>query len=164
MKCAVLECYESFQQILNTLVIGEAEKRWLLVSFLLMSISFSLHFTPKAYFLWLCHYDPVLVGLQHALLSQLLFFYKYNKCDSCCFHWISWTAISLVSCAFTFHLYFNYIFKKNKIGSLIYLKQITEGMVILCTHFFIMNHIKSTYIAIDSHSKFHSGCLCCFLD
>ncbi|RHN69933.1 putative 1,3-beta-glucan synthase [Medicago truncatula] len=27
MKCAVLECYESFQQILNTLVIGEAEKR-----------------------------------------------------------------------------------------------------------------------------------------
>ena len=74
MKCAVLECYEFFQQILNTLVIGEAEKRWLLVSFLLMSISFNLHFTPKAYFLWLCHYDPVLVGLQHALLSQLLFF------------------------------------------------------------------------------------------
>lgn len=27
MKCAVIECYESFKQILSTLVVGENEKR-----------------------------------------------------------------------------------------------------------------------------------------
>lgn len=27
MKCAVIECYESFKQVLNILVAGEAEKK-----------------------------------------------------------------------------------------------------------------------------------------
>ncbi|MCH80763.1 callose synthase 5-like, partial [Trifolium medium] len=31
MKCAVIECYESFKQILHDLVIGETEKSWKLV-------------------------------------------------------------------------------------------------------------------------------------
>lgn len=48
MKCGVIECYESFKHILNTLVVGEAEKRSFLVYFLLMSVPFSLHFTLKA--------------------------------------------------------------------------------------------------------------------
>jgi len=29
MKCAVLECYESFKLVLNLLVVGENEKRYL---------------------------------------------------------------------------------------------------------------------------------------
>lgn len=30
MKCAVIECYESFKHVLNVLVVGETEKRLLL--------------------------------------------------------------------------------------------------------------------------------------
>lgn len=30
MKCAVIECYESFKHVLNALVVGETEKRLLL--------------------------------------------------------------------------------------------------------------------------------------
>lgn len=40
MKCAVIECYESFKHILQDLVIGETEKRYLV----LVSVNFSLHF------------------------------------------------------------------------------------------------------------------------
>lgn len=36
MKCAVIECYESFKHVLSTLVVGENEKR----SVLLHSVSF----------------------------------------------------------------------------------------------------------------------------
>lgn len=28
MKCAVIECYESFKHVLNALVVGETEKRF----------------------------------------------------------------------------------------------------------------------------------------
>lgn len=45
MKCAVIECYESFKHILNALVVGEAEQRWILVYFLLMFIYLSSHVT-----------------------------------------------------------------------------------------------------------------------
>lgn len=31
MKCAVIECYESFKHVLHTLVIGENEKRYFLI-------------------------------------------------------------------------------------------------------------------------------------
>lgn len=30
MKCAVIECYESFKLVLNALVVGETEKRLLI--------------------------------------------------------------------------------------------------------------------------------------
>lgn len=33
MKCAVIECYESFKHLLNILVVGENEKRLSLVLF-----------------------------------------------------------------------------------------------------------------------------------
>jgi hypothetical protein len=44
MKCAVIECYESFKQILHDLVIGETEKRYII----LVYANFSLHFMLKA--------------------------------------------------------------------------------------------------------------------
>ena len=31
MKCAVIECYESFKLVLNLVVVGENEKRYLLI-------------------------------------------------------------------------------------------------------------------------------------
>ena len=31
MKCAVIECYESFKHVLHTLVIGENEKRYIFI-------------------------------------------------------------------------------------------------------------------------------------
>lgn len=31
MKCAVIECYESFKHVLNILVVGENEKRFFLI-------------------------------------------------------------------------------------------------------------------------------------
>ena len=36
MKCAVIECYESFKHVLNILVVGENEKRFF--SFLCLSL------------------------------------------------------------------------------------------------------------------------------
>ena len=36
MKCAVLECYESFKHVLKTLVVGENEKRLFLATDLLL--------------------------------------------------------------------------------------------------------------------------------
>ena len=42
MKCAVIECYESFKLVLNALVVGETEKRLsipLLYSFWLLVLS-----------------------------------------------------------------------------------------------------------------------------
>jgi hypothetical protein len=44
MKCAVIECYESFKQILHDLVIGHTEKRYII----LVYANFSLHFMLKA--------------------------------------------------------------------------------------------------------------------
>lgn len=44
MKCAVIECYESFKQILHDLIIGETEKRYIV----LVYSNFSLHFMLKA--------------------------------------------------------------------------------------------------------------------
>lgn len=61
MKCAVIECYESFKQILHDLVIGETEKRYIILA----RVNFTLHFMLKAFriqnssnhFLW-CELDP----------------------------------------------------------------------------------------------------------
>lgn len=39
MKCAVLECYESFKLVLNVLVAGENEKRFVLFLFAVYSCS-----------------------------------------------------------------------------------------------------------------------------
>ena len=48
MKCAVIECYESFKIVLNTLVVGENEKRLLFFIdfkvFLMIDVgAFSIH-------------------------------------------------------------------------------------------------------------------------
>lgn len=40
MKCAVIECYESFKHILHDLVIGETEQRYLV----LVYVNLNLHF------------------------------------------------------------------------------------------------------------------------
>lgn len=44
MKCAVIECYESFKHVLNILVVGEIEKR-------LMAVFFSLPMIIHIHFL-----------------------------------------------------------------------------------------------------------------
>ncbi|KAG5016055.1 hypothetical protein JHK85_022191 [Glycine max] len=49
MKCAVIECYESFKHVLHDLVIGETEKGYLLAS-CVGAFEFSLHFMPKGLF------------------------------------------------------------------------------------------------------------------
>jgi hypothetical protein len=43
MKCAVLECYESFKLVLNVLVVGENEKRYFPVYFTLSSLLFEAY-------------------------------------------------------------------------------------------------------------------------
>lgn len=45
MKCVVIECYESFKQVLNVLVVGEIEKR-------LSVILCSLHIVVHIHFLY----------------------------------------------------------------------------------------------------------------
>ena len=42
MKCAVIECYESFKHVLNILVVGENEKRLFSVLCFVIEIPFSL--------------------------------------------------------------------------------------------------------------------------
>jgi callose synthase len=39
MKCAVIECYESFKLVLNLVVAGENEKRYLLALLTLHTVS-----------------------------------------------------------------------------------------------------------------------------
>jgi callose synthase len=48
MKCAVLECYESFKLVLNILVVGENEKRYFPIF-----NPFNLNISKKEYELWL---------------------------------------------------------------------------------------------------------------
>ena len=48
MKCAVIECYESFKHVLNTLVVGDNEKRLVLLhSVLFFNISVQFLVLPK---------------------------------------------------------------------------------------------------------------------
>ena len=46
MKCAVIECYESFKHILNILVVGENEKRLYLLLSCYLLILFRWHLFP----------------------------------------------------------------------------------------------------------------------
>ena len=82
MKCAVIECYESFKHVLHDLVIGETEKRYLLVS-CVGAFEFSLHFMPEGLFKINGLYSFLLVQIRPSFINLLyfsdLFWYKVFK-------------------------------------------------------------------------------------
>ena len=82
MKCAVIECYESFKHVLHDLVIGETEKRYLLSS-CVGAFEFSLHFMQEGLFKINGLYYFLLVQIRPSFINLLscldLFLYKEFK-------------------------------------------------------------------------------------
>lgn len=80
MKCAVIECYESFKLVLNALVVGETEKRLLISWFIDLWIILSFNFMNTCIWILIYSWIPIrMIWKFFSFLSATPFFVHLDR-------------------------------------------------------------------------------------